>query len=72
MTTITEDELHPGGECPECGETMVTWFAEQVSDTDDIPEDMCWFDVDDVEKTSFGSFGGNIIVIDHTGPSMDV
>lgn len=69
--TVSEDELHPGAPCPVCGDNMVTWFAEQVSNVNNVERDGCWLDVDDVESTSPGSFPGNILVIDHDGPTME-
>lgn len=71
--TITNKDLAPGNECPECGEAIVTWWAQPVSRLEtEITDGMCWLPVEDVEPTGLlTGFSGDVIIIDHDGPSME-
>lgn len=69
MPEITETELAPGEQCPVCGKDIVTWRAEQVADVDNV--DQCYIETELVEPTGLNTgFAGNIIVIDHKGPTL--
>lgn len=76
MTEFTEDDFKPGKKCPFCDEQIVTYFSEQVRDKDELNDDLedefCWVSTDEVTHEGLGSgFSGNVIIIDHLGPSMD-
>lgn len=73
--TLTDNDLAPGSECPVCDESIVTWFVKQVTNPDEftlVSDNHCWVCADDVEPTGLNTgFAGNVIIIDHVGPSME-
>jgi hypothetical protein len=73
MSELAESDLNPGQPCPECGEAIVTWWADKLrSPEQSIDERHCWVRTENVEPGGLKtSFAGNVIVIDHDGPSMD-
>jgi hypothetical protein len=76
---IHEDDLAPGADCPRegCDMTVVTWWSQPVPDVvsfgRDFDEDnACWIHAEKIEPAPLReNFAGNVIIIDHEGPTLD-
>jgi hypothetical protein len=70
---VHSDSLLPGETCPKdgCEEEIVTVSHQQVPDTDEIADDLCWYENEHIETDGFASLAGNVTIIFHDGPSLD-
>lgn len=68
-TSLTEDDIAPGSDCPECDEKIITWF---VTRDDKMADYQCAIDASRVEPMGpMSEFSGDTIIVDHRGPSME-
>lgn len=65
-------DLQMGNECPKCGEVIYTSWTDKLHDPEDsIDSTFCWIKAEGVEPDISGQeIAGNVIIIDHDGPSI--